>query len=171
MLVTTQAVPSQREFERSVVRAATRNLTMDIPERSPDRAAKQDAGVPVVLLVEDDPSTIIYMTQLLKTQYRIVAARCAADMWDELQRNSIAVVLMDIALRGNTDGLQLTRQIRESGAHAAIPVIAVTAFASEQDRQRCLAAGCTAYFTKPINTKMFLQTLKELALRPLQDAQ
>jgi PAS domain S-box-containing protein len=170
VVVTTQVAPLQREFERNMVSAAARNLTMDIPDRSPDRPAKQDAGVPVVLLVEDDPSTITYMTQLLKSQYRVVAARCAADMWDELQRNSIAVILMDIALRGNTDGLQLTRQIRESGAYAAIPVIAVTAFASAQDRQRCLAAGCNAYYTKPINTKMFLQTLMELALRPLQDA-
>jgi DNA-binding response OmpR family regulator len=60
----------------------------------------------------------------------------------------IDLILMDIQLPG-INGLQVTRSIRE--INTEVPVIATTGNAFEDDRIACIEAGCTYYFTKPIN--------------------
>lgn len=62
------------------------------------------------------------------------------------------VILMDISLPG-MDGLTLTRRLKADPAYAQIPVIAITAFAMKGDEKKALDAGCTAYVTKPIDTR------------------
>jgi CheY-like chemotaxis protein len=62
-----------------------------------------------------------------------------------------SVILMDIQLPG-LDGLTLTRQLKADQSTAAIPVIALTAYAMVVDRERALAAGCPGYIAKPIDT-------------------
>jgi CheY-like chemotaxis protein len=63
-------------------------------------------------------------------------------------------VLMDVQLPG-TDGLTLTRRLKADPATAAIPVIAVTAYAMKGDEQRMVDAGCNGYISKPIDIATF----------------
>ena len=69
------------------------------------------------------------------------------------------VVLMDIQMPG-MDGLEATRQIRQ--CNTSVPIIAVTAFAYDQDRQRALDAGCTDYLPKPLTGDKLRQKLRHL---------
>jgi DNA-binding response OmpR family regulator len=65
------------------------------------------------------------------------------------------------------DGLTATRAIREwEQAHhlAPTPIIALTASALKGDQEKCVAAGCTAYLTKPIKQEVLLQAIKEHSL-------
>lgn len=62
------------------------------------------------------------------------------------------LILMDISLPG-MDGLTLTRRLRAEPRFAAIPIVAVTAFAMKGDEQKALDAGCNGYITKPIDTR------------------
>jgi CheY-like chemotaxis protein len=63
------------------------------------------------------------------------------------------LVLLDMRLP-DTDGLDLVRQIKE--LQSDLPVIAQTAFATEEDRKNCLEAGCDDFITKPFKkTKLF----------------
>jgi two-component system, cell cycle response regulator DivK len=53
------------------------------------------------------------------------------------------------------DGYAVTQRLKEDAATAAIPVVALTAYAMQGDREKALAAGCDGYITKPIDTKEF----------------
>ena len=70
------------------------------------------------------------------------------------------LILMDIQLPG-IDGLEATRRIISNPDLKGIPIIALTSYAMEGDEDQALAAGCTGYITKPIDTKKFVKTIKK----------
>ncbi|MFN7209444.1 MAG: response regulator, partial [Aggregatilineales bacterium] len=69
------------------------------------------------------------------------------------------LIFMDIELAGKLSGVELVRRIREAGLQ--VPVIALTAYAMVGDRERCLAAGCTDYLSKPFGVSDFLEILSK----------
>lgn len=108
-----------------------------------------DDGLHNVLFVEDDEETQEYMSSLLARDYNLRIASTAAAAWDILESTSIHLVLMDLSLQGDEDGISLTRRIRHDDRFGRIPIIAVTAHAFPKDRIQSLEAGCNAYFSKP----------------------
>jgi CheY-like chemotaxis protein len=72
-----------------------------------------------------------------------------------------ALVLMDIQLPG-ISGIEALRQLRADPRTQAIPVMAVTASAMTQDRQKILAAGFDGYQSKPINVKDFVAAVRRM---------
>ncbi len=70
------------------------------------------------------------------------------------------LILMDIQLPG-IDGLEATRRIISNPDLKGIPIIALTSYAMEGDEDQALAAGCTGYITKPIDTKKFVKTIQQ----------
>lgn len=68
------------------------------------------------------------------------------------------IILMDIALP-DLDGLSATRILKQGGKTKNIPIVALTAHAMKGDMEKVLAAGCTGYITKPINTREFSLTV------------
>jgi two-component system sensor histidine kinase/response regulator len=67
---------------------------------------------------------------------------------------------MDMQMPG-MDGLEATRRIRASGQRADLPIIAMTANASDADRDACLQAGMNDHVTKPIHPARLLDTLRQ----------
>ena len=80
-----------------------------------------------------------------------------------LHAHSFDIVLMDVQMPG-MDGLEATRQLRESGMET--PVIAITAYVTEDDRNRCLAAGMNDYLSKPVNIQELIGKLEIWAGTP-----
>lgn len=72
------------------------------------------------------------------------------------------IVLLDMNLP-DASGLDLIVALRAHSALATVPVVAVTAHAMRGDRERCLAAGCDAYLSKPIDPATFLGEIAALA--------
>jgi CheY-like chemotaxis protein len=68
------------------------------------------------------------------------------------------LILMDIQLPG-MDGLSATKNILSNADLKHIPIVALTSYAMEGDKEKALAAGCSGYITKPINTKSFLNVI------------
>jgi CheY-like chemotaxis protein len=60
------------------------------------------------------------------------------------------------------DGLTVVKKIREDTSFAGLPVVAVTASAMGGDREKCMAAGFTAYLTKPVRAAQFRQQVQQL---------
>ena len=70
------------------------------------------------------------------------------------------LVLMDVGLPG-IDGLSATATLKSDPLTRPIPVIALTSHAMKGDRERILAAGCSGYITKPIDTRSLPRTVAE----------
>ena len=112
-----------------------------------------------LLVVEDDIQSQQYMKILLAKHFAVELSSTAKDAWQVLNSAPIDLVLMDISLHGEIDGLQLTRMIREAEALRALPVIALTAHAFPADRQKSLDAGCTDYLSKPFQREQLLSII------------
>jgi CheY-like chemotaxis protein len=65
---------------------------------------------------------------------------------------------MDVGLPG-IDGLKATEMLKRDPATREIPVVALTSHAMKGDAEKALAAGCADYITKPIDTRLFRQTV------------
>ncbi len=114
------------------------------------------------LVVEDDPFSQDYMETILRERYHVVIAEGADEALKILSHDQVGVILMDISLKGETDGLKLTRRIKSDPGYQSIPVIILTAHAFAEDRKRSEDAGCNAYFSKPFNPGELLYKMEEL---------
>ena len=126
-------------------------VRVEAPASADPLAAASLAGVRV-LLVDDEPDALEVMSSALETCGATVqTALSAREALDSLARQHFDVLLSDIAMP-DTDGYELIRGIRrlDSADAAHIPAAAVTAFASDQDRERALAAGFQTHLTKPV---------------------
>ncbi|MDH7515197.1 MAG: PAS domain S-box protein [Bacteroidota bacterium] len=115
-----------------------------------------------VLVVEDDPQSQQYMKILLGKDYLVDIAPTAGAVLEILGKTPVDIILMDISLHGEIDGLQLTRIIRQKPGCERIPIIAVTAHAFPSDRQRSLEAGCTEYISKPFQRDQLMRLIAGL---------
>jgi CheY-like chemotaxis protein/HPt (histidine-containing phosphotransfer) domain-containing protein len=117
-----------------------------------------------ILLAEDSPDNCtITMAYLEDTPYRVEIAETGAIACEKFTAGSHDLVLMDRQMPV-MDGLTATRTIRaweRANDRSPTPIIALTASALKGDREMCLAAGCTAFLTKPIKQEVLLQAIKE----------
>jgi len=117
-----------------------------------------------ILLVEDSPDNrTITIAYLQDTPYRIEIAEHGAIACEKFIAGTYDLVLMDRQMPV-MDGLTATRAIREweqANHRPPTPIIALTAAALKGDQEKCLAAGCTAYLTKPIKQEVLLQAIKD----------
>jgi len=105
----------------------------------------------LILIVEDnDANLLLVQAALHRVGYRVEVARDAVQALDWLRGAKPGLILMDIQLP-EVDGLALTRQLKADAATAAIPVVALTAYAMADDRREALEAGCDGYITKPFD--------------------
>jgi two-component system cell cycle response regulator DivK len=110
---------------------------------------------PVILVVEDNERNLKLLRDVLEyAGYHVHAARTAEDGIALAVTEPPDLVLMDLQLPG-IDGVEALRRLRGSPRTAGIPVVAVTAQAMKQDRERALRAGFDGYVEKPISVRTF----------------
>jgi CheY-like chemotaxis protein len=120
----------------------------------------------LVLVVEDNPTNLMLVSAVLKRAgYATRSAGTADEARQELSRAHPSLILMDVQLPGQ-DGLTLASQLKADPATRAIPIVALTAHAMEEHRQRALAVGCDGYIAKPINTRTFVGELEAVLAAP-----
>jgi two-component system, cell cycle response regulator DivK len=103
-----------------------------------------------VLIIEDNAANTKLASLLLHNVGHVVL--CAVDAEAGLtlaQTEQPDLILMDLQLPG-MDGLAATALLKKDPVTAAIPVIALTAMAMKEDREKSRLAGCDAYITKPV---------------------
>ena len=109
----------------------------------------------VILVVEDNERNLKLLRDVLEyAGYDVRTARTGEDGVTAAVEEPPDLVLMDLQLPG-IDGTEALRQLRESPRTADIPVVAVTAQAMKQDRERALEAGFDGYVEKPISVRAF----------------
>ncbi|MFP4069688.1 MAG: ATP-binding protein, partial [Opitutales bacterium] len=117
-----------------------------------------------ILLCEDDEDNRWVIGELLETLgYSPAIAEDERGMIAQLECGAFDVLLLDIRLPGRS-GLELAKLIRAGGLRQAAAdqyIIAVTAYAMEEDREKCLAAGMDAYLSKPLEIHRLKQALMD----------
>ncbi len=128
-------------------------------------AAQSGSGI-TILLVEDGSTNQKFATAMLnRWGHKVEIANNGLEAVEilELKPDHFDLVLMDV-LMPVMDGLQATAAIRErerkSGQH--IPIVAITAQAMKEDRDKCLAAGMDDYLSKPIRRRELQQIIQQL---------
>ena len=111
-----------------------------------------------LLLAEDDFANAEYVKLVVRHQnINIIHAKNGAEAVDLFKNNPLVdLILMDIKMP-IMDGYEATREIRR--LNVDIPVIALTAFALDGDREKALNAGCTDYLTKPVSKDILLSVI------------
>ena len=115
-----------------------------------------------VLIVDDNRASRDLIRAILKpVRCSTIEASNGEQALDLLCHERPDLVLLDIDMPG-LDGLTVVKRIRQDAAFASLPVVAVTAFAMEGDRERAIAAGFTAYVTKPVRAAILRQQVRQL---------
>ena len=114
-----------------------------------------------VLIVDDDMRNIFALSSALQSYDMVVEV--AGDGEEALTKlediSDIDIVLMDIMMP-KMDGYEATRQIRKKNKWARLPVIALTAKAMMDDREKCIEAGASDYITKPVKIDQLLSLMR-----------
>jgi two-component system, cell cycle response regulator DivK len=115
-----------------------------------------------ILLVEDNEMNRDMLSRRLQKQgYEVVLAVDGEEGVAKAQSDSPALILMDMSLPG-VDGWEATRRLKAAAQTQKIPIIALTAHAMTDDRDKALAAGCDDFDTKPVELPRLLSKIQAL---------
>jgi CheY-like chemotaxis protein len=117
-----------------------------------------------ILVVEDDLTNLEIIVRFLKiSRFEVLTAANGPEGVALAASERPDLILMDMGLPNPEDGLEATRQIRsqEGDGPGRVPIIALTARAMAQDKEKARAAGCTDFESKPVDFKRLLVKIKE----------
>ncbi len=145
-------VPEQEEWDR--LDAIADEIVPVMPVENFDTSKLRGKRI---LLVEDAEDNQFLIQQFLsRTGCVVEIANNGAEGVTKALNNEYEVILMDIQMPF-VDGYQATSQLRSAGYSK--PIIALTAHALNEERDKCLRTGCTSHLTKPINRRQLIESL------------
>jgi two-component system cell cycle response regulator DivK len=125
----------------------------------------KERRMPRILVVEDNPANMKLALLLLRNVgYEVLCAVDAESGLTLARAEQPDLILMDIQLPG-MDGLAATALLKNDPVTAAIPVIALTAMAMKEDREKTRAAGCDAYIAKPLRYQELYAVIDSLLVK------
>ena len=131
----------------------------------PARPARRDGKKAKILYIEDNRENRLLVRAILEADgYTIVDAEDGLAGIEAAIREEPALILLDVNLPG-VDGYEVVAILKSFPALAITPVVALTAYAMEGDRQRTLVAGCDGYIQKPIDVDAFPRQVAEFLQR------
>jgi two-component system cell cycle response regulator DivK len=114
-----------------------------------------------ILVVEDNPKNLKLVRDVLQfSGYEVIEATSGEDGVRLAISEAPDLILMDLQLPG-IDGAEALRQIRARQETRGVPVVAVTAFAMNHDREHAFESGFTGYVEKPISVRRLPQQIKD----------
>ncbi|MET1081257.1 MAG: ATP-binding protein [Pseudomonas sp.] len=140
-----------RPLARAALYQAIRRVLLPDHEQisAPTLIAQRVRRQAKVLLVEDNPvNQLVAKGMLSKLGCEVLVAAHGAEALSSLEQTSVDLVLMDCNMPV-MDGYEASRRIRQSGRWPDLPIIALTANALPDERERCRAAGMNDYLAKP----------------------
>ena len=115
----------------------------------------------VILIVEDDPKNLKLIRDLLQIRGYTALEATDGKQGVEMARAKMPdLILMDIQMPV-MDGFEAISILKADPVTKSTPIIALTAFAMQGDREKCMEAGYNDYITKPLDTRAFVTKVKE----------
>ena len=121
-----------------------------------------------ILIIDDNPLNLKLLTYIVAARgYAVRTATTAEEALAIMDTFLPHVLLVDIQLPG-MDGLELARRVKAAPRTRHIALFAVTANAMKGDKERALAAGCDAYFPKPVDRLALLAAIAQAVAEPCE---
>ncbi|MEM8829122.1 MAG: PAS domain S-box protein [Cyanobacteria bacterium P01_G01_bin.19] len=132
------------------------------PKPAPILSSPASIASPLILLAEDNNANSSIISTYLKAKgYRVQIAHNGRKAIELAQAEPPELILMDIQMP-DMDGLTAIEHIRVDSSLTQTPIIALTAFAMQEDRQKCLTAGANLYLAKPVRLKKLVRSIQKL---------
>lgn len=120
---------------------------------------KEKGVLSSLLYIEDDSSNRQIVSMYLKDYFLVDTASESSEALKKINKNSYAIILLDISLSKGLNGLELAREIKKIKNYKDVPIIAVTALAFREDENRILNSACTHYISKPFTKKTLIDII------------
>lgn len=115
----------------------------------------------IILVVEDNELNMQLVKCLLPEEdYEVLEAADAKMCFQQARKRKPDLILMDIQLP-DIDGLTAMKTMREDPLLGDVPVVILSSYSLQSDKEDAQAAGCSGYITKPIDIQMFLETIEK----------
>ena len=114
---------------------------------------------PKLLVVEDDIEISKFIQKFMKNHFDIWDCYSSDTFYERLSQNKYDIIIMDIALSGEKDGLQLTKELREMEDYKNTPIIAMSAHVFEKDKVNAFNVGVDHFLAKPVSNSELRDTL------------
>jgi signal transduction histidine kinase/DNA-binding NarL/FixJ family response regulator/HPt (histidine-containing phosphotransfer) domain-containing protein len=121
------------------------------------------AGLKVLLAEDSDINQAVVLEMLKRQGCEVAVASTGKEAVEAFESHPFDVVLMDLQMP-DMDGFEATRIIRARESSGRVPIIAQTAFAFAQDRDRCLKAGMDDYVSKPLSASRLIEVIERYVL-------
>ncbi|MCH8941361.1 MAG: PAS domain S-box protein, partial [Bacteroidetes bacterium] len=124
-----------------------------------DKEKFPEVKLPKLLYVEDDKIASDIVKRFLKNHYNIILAKDGIEGLIKAKNIKFDIILMDIDLKFQPDGIELTKHIRKLEDYKPVPIIAVSAYTVSDNKKKYLESGFTSYLAKPFTKKELISTL------------
>lgn len=114
---------------------------------------------PRLLIVEDDRENQKFLSIILRKIFELDVCDSAESFYAKLNENIYDIILMDISLRGNKDGLQITKELRNNPRFQNMPIVSLSAHAFQKDKENAYNAGVDLFITKPVKGHILIESL------------
>lgn len=159
-VVVEKSIPGKGATFVATVEADKSNTTIEPTQLSKDESIKKTTDKVRILVAEDSPDNQFLIKHiLLKEGFHIDLANNGEEAIDMIKKNSYDVVVMDMQMP-ILDGYNATRVLRSENFKK--PIIALTAHAMVEEKNRIIEAGCDLHLTKPLDRKLLIQSIYNL---------
>jgi CheY-like chemotaxis protein len=141
-------------------------LSRNLPLQSHQEATSPEAAIDLrrvqILIVDDEPDARDFAVFVLQRHgAQVTSAASAQEALSLFEQIKPDILVTDLGMP-ETDGYSLLKQIRQLNPNQPTPAIALTAYASEEDRQRSIEAGFTVHIAKPVDPEDLLQAIQHI---------
>lgn len=151
-------IPCNLGVDAQQLENVARNLSA--VELSSVRPNSTESNLPeskkTILIAEDVDNNYLIICTIIKDAYRIIRAKNGIDAIEKAKQSNPDIILMDMKMP-LMGGLEATREIRKF--NSTVPIIALTAYVFDTNRQDAICAGCNDFLTKPVNRNVLMQAL------------
>jgi putative two-component system response regulator len=124
------------------------------------QAPTDAAEKPTILVVDDTPENLMLISDLLRPDFNVKVANSGARALVLATTGVVPhLVLLDIMMPG-MDGYEVCSQLKNDPVTRLIPVVFLTAMASDEDEQKAMQAGAAGYLTKPVSASKLMDIIK-----------
>ncbi len=117
---------------------------------------------PRLLITEDDIENQRLLQFVLRNKFDIDICDSEESFFNKLNEKDFDAVLMDVTLKGSSNGVEIIKDLRKKTKFKNIPVVCLSAKVFGEDRREAREAGIDAYLTKPVDNSLLINTLTKL---------